>query len=93
MAAQQGLPIPTQPVQDASGQVTQAWRQFFLTLWQRTGGSSGAIPATVIDSTTTVTLTGPNGVAAYRDDAQAAAGGVAVGQFYHNGSVFQLRIS
>lgn len=92
-AVPQGLPLPSQPLLDATGQVTQAWRQFFVTLWNRTGGASGAISGTSIDATTTVVLSGANAVPTYRDDAQAAAAGVGVGKFYHNGSVFQLRIA
>lgn len=87
------LPMASTPLVDSQGRPTQAWFSWFAVIQQRTGGPSGGVVATVINNTTTVTLSGPNGVPTFRDDAQAAAGGVGVGQFYHNGSVFQLRIS
>lgn len=35
----QSFPLATQPIADPTGRVTQSWRQFLLTLWNRTGGS------------------------------------------------------
>lgn len=43
MPVAQGFPINNQPVVDPkTGQVTQSWRQFFVSLWNRTGSSMGA---------------------------------------------------
>lgn len=44
MSEPQGFPLWNQPFTDArTGLITQAWRQFLLTLWQRSGGSSSVI--------------------------------------------------
>ena len=43
MTDQQNFPIVNEPIADLrlNGQITSAWRQFLLTIWRRTGGSSG----------------------------------------------------
>ena len=41
----------------------------------------------------TVTLSALPGSPSYANDAVAAAGGVAVGQLYRNGSVVQVRVT
>lgn len=44
MSEPQGFPLWNQPFTDSrTGLITQAWRQFLLTLWQRSGGSSNVI--------------------------------------------------
>jgi microcystin-dependent protein len=41
MAQDQGFPIWNQPFVDPKGFITQAWRQFLVSLWNRTGGGAG----------------------------------------------------
>ena len=44
MSEPQGFPLWNQPFTYArTGLITQAWRQFLLTLWSRSGGSSDVI--------------------------------------------------
>lgn len=41
---QQSFPVGTAQIADPdTGAVTQVWRQFFLSLWQRTGGGQGLL--------------------------------------------------
>lgn len=63
--ASTGLPgIPTAPVVDQSGLPTPVWWQFFLNLWNRTGGAGGT-PSLVID-----TISSTMGAILYRGAAQ-----------------------
>lgn len=41
MTTQQGFPSSGQPVVAAGGLITQPWRIFFNSIWQRTGGNTG----------------------------------------------------
>jgi hypothetical protein len=41
MAQDQGFPIINQPFVDQLGNITSAWRQLLVTLWNRTGASGG----------------------------------------------------
>lgn len=43
MSEPQGFPLWDQPWMRPDGRATQAFRQFLLTLWQRSGGSSSVI--------------------------------------------------
>lgn len=40
--ANQGFPIVNQPFVDLTGNITYAWRQLLVSLWNRTGGSTGS---------------------------------------------------
>lgn len=42
MVAGQGFPLINQRFVDDKGVITQAWRQFLVSLWQRTGSSAGS---------------------------------------------------
>lgn len=42
MANPQGFPLVNQQFVDGNGRITQAWRQFLVSLWQRTGSSAGS---------------------------------------------------
>jgi hypothetical protein len=56
------------------------------------GGSSGIAFRNNADSATTL-LIGDGALGNYANDAGAAAGGVAVGQMYRNGSALQIRVT
>lgn len=87
------LPQATQPVVGSSGLVTPSWLAYFQALFNRTGGAGGGGTAVVIDTTSSVTLTGPNALVNARSDADAATKSVAVGEIYRNGSVLQVRVT
>jgi hypothetical protein len=72
------LPDPRVPMFDDQT-MGATWRQFWVNLLLWIGG----------------TPNGPNLAAApsYANDAAAAAGGVAIGSFYRNGSVIQVRVT
>jgi len=82
MATPQGpLPSPSLPWIDKPGTPSLAFRQYFLTL-------DAAVKALVKGLFgTPVQLTNA------ANDAAAAAAGVAIGQFYRNGSVVQIRVT
>jgi len=85
-ASPSGVPVPTQPMLDANGYVTQAWRQFFVTLWNRTGAGSGGGATANIDPSSTAT-----GLGLYANDADAKAAGVPRWGFYLNDSGLSIR--
>lgn len=81
VAKQQGVPSSIAPVVDDGRKITQAWLQFFTTLWNRSGGATGAGGS--IDPTTLVQA---------KNDADAAAQGVLLHGWYLNGSFLCNRI-
>ncbi len=47
---QQGFPRVTAPVVDVNtGIIEQIWYQFFVSLWQRTGGGKGGAPNPIVN--------------------------------------------
>jgi hypothetical protein len=59
----------------------------------KVNGSTAATFATDSITVLKIISTTLSGSTSYSDDTAAAAGGVAVGEFYRNGSVVQIRIS
>lgn len=87
MATPQNVPVPNQPMVDANGMVTQAWRQFFVGLWQITGGGSGGGVLTNITAGSSAT-----GLPQARSDQDASVNhSVPRWGFYMNGSVLQVQ--
>lgn len=87
MASPSGVPVPTQTMIDANGQPTQAWRQFFVTLWNRTGGGAGGGVTASITTGSSAT-----GLPQARSDQDASVNhGVPRWGFYMNGSVLQVQ--
>lgn len=82
--ALQGVPVPNQPIADANGQVTQAWRQFFVSLWNITGGGAGVV-VSITPATTAI------GLGNYANDADAKAAGVPLHGLYWNNSGLSVR--
>lgn len=85
-ASPSGVPVPTQQMLDSNGYVTQAWRQFFVTLWNRTGGGSGGGVTGNLDASSLAT-----GLPYFPNDATAKAGGVPQWGFYLNDSGLSVR--
>lgn len=58
---QQGFPDITLPIVNQNGQLTQNWFQFFISLWNRTGGATGAQTFVTGDIKASAAITVQNG--------------------------------
>lgn len=80
-----GVPSAGAPLVNDKGLVTQAWLQFLITLWNRTGGAAGGGTGNITTSSEAI------GLPYYPDDTAAAAGGVPQWGFYLNDSGLSVR--
>ncbi len=92
------LPDPRVPM-FINEAMSPTWRGFWqnLLLYLAEAGADIAALQSAVTVLATAVSQAPNGpalqaAASYANDAAAAAGGVAVGGFYRNGSVVQVRV-
>jgi AcrR family transcriptional regulator len=71
------LPQPSFPIADTAGRTTQAFWQYFAKLDALVSAIAGGNAPALVNAA---------------NDAAAAKAGVAVGEFYRNGSVLMVRV-